>query len=266
LAGYPLPQPKARFFDANGDPLAGGKLYAYGAGGTTPVNTYTASDLLTPNANPVVLDANGEANVYIADASVQIYKFVLKNSADVIQWTEDNVQVPATASAPAAQAVPTGSLVMTGKTAADTGYLLCDGSAVSRTTYSALFTAISTRFGGGDGSTTFNVPDMRQKFPLGKAASGTGSTLGGSGGTIDHVHTGAAHTHSVVVTRDGWGSVLNTPGVTGRVQTGNAGGTGGDASEYQATADVTITSGAASAGNTGTANAPFVSVNFQIKT
>lgn len=266
MAGYPLPQPKARFFDANGDPLAGGKLYAYATGTTTPVNTYTDSTLATPNANPVVLDANGEANIFIADAGTQVYKFKLTNSAGVEQWTEDAVSIPATAAAAAAQAVPTGSLIATGKTSADTGYLICDGSAVSRTTYSALFTAISTRFGGGDGSTTFNVPDMRGKFPIGTASSGTGSTLGGSGGTIDHTHTGPSHQHNVTVTRTGWGSALSTPGVTGELQTGNAGGLGSDASQYMATTDVTVASAAQGTGATGTANPPFLSLNWQIKT
>lgn len=54
------------------------------------------------------------------------------------------------------------------------GYLDCDGSAVSRTTYKALFDVIGTAFGVGDGSTTFNVPDMRGVFPR-----GTGSQLVG---------------------------------------------------------------------------------------
>lgn len=69
------------------------------------------------------------------------------------------------------------------------GYLFCDGSAISRTTYANLFAVIGTTYGAGDGSTTFNIPDGRQRFPLGKAASGTGSTLGATGGNIDHVHS-----------------------------------------------------------------------------
>jgi len=93
------------------------------------------------------------------------------------------------------QYVPSGAILMYGAAAAPTGWLLCDGTAVSRTTYAALFTAISTTYGAGDGSTTFNLPDLRQRFPLGKAASGTGNTLGGTGGAIDHTHTSAAHTH-----------------------------------------------------------------------
>lgn len=80
---------KQRFFDTNGDPLAGGLLYAYQAATTTPQATYTDSTGGTPNANPVVLDANGEANVW-TDVSLS-YKFVLKNSSGVTQWTVDNV-------------------------------------------------------------------------------------------------------------------------------------------------------------------------------
>lgn len=70
-----------------------------------------------------------------------------------------------------------------------TGFLECNGQAVSRSTYSLLFSTIGTTYGSGDGSTTFNVPDVRQKFIMGVAASGTGSTLGATGGTIDHVHS-----------------------------------------------------------------------------
>jgi microcystin-dependent protein len=90
-----------------------------------------------------------------------------------------------------------GMMMMYGGSSAPSGWQLCDGSALNRTTFAALFTAIGTAFGAGDGSTTFNVPDLRQRFPLGKAAAGTGSTLGSSGGSIDHTHTSAAHTHTV---------------------------------------------------------------------
>lgn len=68
-------------------------------------------------------------------------------------------------------------------------YLICDGSEINRSSYSRLFNVIGTTYGPGDGSTTFNLPDMRQRFPLGKAASGTGDTLGSTGGSIDHTHT-----------------------------------------------------------------------------
>lgn len=89
-----------------------------------------------------------------------------------------------------------GDIIATGRSTARNGFLMCDGSAVSRTTYANLFAAITTTYGSGDGSTTFNVPNLQQRFPLGKASSGTGSTLGSTGGAIDHTHTGPSHTHT----------------------------------------------------------------------
>lgn len=140
-------------------------------------------------------------------------------------WDESDTDSPAyIKNKPIAGLIPSGAMMMWGAAAAPTGWLLCDGSAVSRSTYAGLFSVISTTFGMGDGSTTFNVPDFRQRFPLGKASSGTGATLGTTGGNIDHVHgspltTGtpsgtsgqlvgvinvasATHTHSVTVPAD----------------------------------------------------------------
>jgi hypothetical protein len=77
-----------RYFDANGNPLAGGKLYSYAAGTTTPQATYSDSTG-TANANPVVLDSSGYADVWLDPTLV--YKFVLKDSLDATLWTIDNV-------------------------------------------------------------------------------------------------------------------------------------------------------------------------------
>jgi microcystin-dependent protein len=65
---------------------------------------------------------------------------------------------------------PAGAILGYGNTTAPSGWLACDGTAVSRTTYAALFAAISTGYGVGDGSTTFNVPDFR-----GRVISGLGT-------------------------------------------------------------------------------------------
>ena len=62
-----------------------------------------------------------------------------------------------------------GAIQMYGGATAPTGWLLCDGSAVSRTTYSKLFEVLGTAYGEGDGSTTFNVPNFSGRFPLGSA-------------------------------------------------------------------------------------------------
>lgn len=64
--------------------------------------------------------------------------------------------------------MPIGSIVAYAGSSAPTGWVLCDGTAISRTTYATLFAAISTNFGVGDGSSTFNVPDLRGRVIVGK--------------------------------------------------------------------------------------------------
>jgi hypothetical protein len=67
---------------------------------------------------------------------------------------------------------PIGSIVPYGGTTAPSGWLLCQGQAISRTTYSDLFSAIGTTFGAGNGSTTFNLPDLREATTKGAGLSG----------------------------------------------------------------------------------------------
>jgi hypothetical protein len=78
-----------QFFDDNGNPLSGGKLYTYDAGGTTPKATYTDAAGSTANANPVVLDAAGRATVFLDGTT---YRFDLKTSGDVLVRSTDNIQ------------------------------------------------------------------------------------------------------------------------------------------------------------------------------
>lgn len=79
---------KQRFFDSEGNPLVGGKLYSYLAGTSVPLATYTDYSGGTPNTNPVILDADGYADVYLGNAT---YKFVLTDADDVVQFTAPNV-------------------------------------------------------------------------------------------------------------------------------------------------------------------------------
>jgi hypothetical protein len=83
----------AQFFDNNGNPLTGGKLYSYGAGTTTPKATYTTSAGNVAHANPIVLDASGRVpsggEIWLSDGDS--YKFALYTSADVLIATYDNI-------------------------------------------------------------------------------------------------------------------------------------------------------------------------------
>jgi microcystin-dependent protein len=337
------PTAKAQFIDAAGIPLAGGLLYTYAAGTTTPQATYTDSTAATANSNPIVLDSRGEANIWLASAT---YKFKLCDSVNTELWTVDNIAAPTTALSPVLSgnvvidtnssgtaltinqsgtgaliksvnpttpstvyftvtnighigvntaspgseidvaggsiqisssggtartvmsadstdsifsandsrnltfktnattrltinstaatstvpvvlpAVPTTDLQAATKSYVDgltgapsgvimafagatapTGFLACDGSAVSRTTYATLFAAISTTWGAGNGTTTFNVPDLRGTFLRGTGTNGTyGTAVGQAVGTyaadtyLNHSHTATStdsgHTHS----------------------------------------------------------------------
>jgi microcystin-dependent protein len=84
--------------------------------------------------------------------------------------------------------IPAGAIMPYGGSSAPGGWLLCDGSAVSRTTYATLFAAIGTAYGAGDGSTTFNLPDMQGNVPVGIGGSGV-TSLGDTGGEQEHVLT-----------------------------------------------------------------------------
>lgn len=80
-----------QFFDNNGSPLVGGLLYTYAAGTTTPQTTYTSNTGLTPNSNPIVLDAAGRVSGEIWLTQGVSYKFVLKTSTGVQLGSYDNI-------------------------------------------------------------------------------------------------------------------------------------------------------------------------------
>ena len=268
--GFSIPLPQ-RLFDADGAPAVGWKVSYVVAGTSTPVITYSDAALTSQNTDPVVTDASGYFRAFVAETV--IVDITVKNASDVVQFTLEDIEaMPDTSgSSPSVTAVPTGGVIAWTTGTAPTGFLLCNGAAVSRATYSTLNTLLSAAsypYGNGDGSTTFNVPNLIGKFPLGVAASGTGSTLGGTGGLIDHIHTGPSHTHVTTVPRDGWGAILpvSAPATTGRMSTGYASGTGQFNSAYQALVDQDVTSTAGGTGNTGTANPPFIALNFIIKT
>ena len=142
------------------------------------------------------------------------------------------------------------------------GWLLCDGSAVSRTDYATLFAAIGTTWGVGDGSTTFNLPDLRGRAPIG-AGAGSGLTARTLGGKLGSEYI-QAHTHG-----------FTQPTITSKYK--NDGTTGGSARRYVQDGTSSSTTlatasggavGAVSGATTGSAGnmQPSAVVNFIIHT
>lgn len=126
----------------------------------------------------------------------------------------------ATDAATVSQVMPVGSVVDFAGATAPSGWMLCYGQAISRTTYASLFAVIGTTFGVGDGSTTFNLPDLRGRVTAGKDNMGgtaasrvtvtysgiTGTTLGSAGGLESHTLTVPqmpTHNHGGATTVEG---------------------------------------------------------------
>jgi hypothetical protein len=163
---------------------------------------------------------------------------------------------------------PTGGLIMWGTGTAPSGWLLCAGAAVSRSTYAALFAVIGTTFGVGDGTTTFNLPNYTNRTPY-------GTTVGATGGSADavvvsHTHTATStvtdpqHSHTIV---DGQVNTRTNPSFNW-VGTGGASvGTTG-ASTNAASTGITVGTTNSTEGVSGTnANLPpYLGINFIIKT
>jgi microcystin-dependent protein len=200
------------------------------------VATYT-SDLVA--TNPTATDPKSQG-----DDHVRLTKTVLRNT-----WP--NITGPVTATqAQLNTAGMAGMLFDYAGGTVPTGFLACDGAAVSRTTYSALFSAIGAIWGAGDGSTTFNVPDLRRRATIGSggsAISGPTNAVGSVGGgetnaavpnhthtysgitagqSNDHTHIDSGHSHGTAgtypVLNAGSAVFITTGGANSQIASGTS--------------------------------------------
>ena len=143
-----------QFFTTTGIPLAGGYIYTYQAGSTTPLSTYTTVSGTIANTNPIQLGTDGRPPQEIWLTSGSSYKFVLTDSTNAVIATYDNLY-GIIGTTPAVSAVPSGGIIMWSGSIGSipSGYYICDG--------------------------TNGTPDLRDRFVVG---AGNTYAVGNTGG------------------------------------------------------------------------------------
>jgi microcystin-dependent protein len=224
------------------------------------------------NANPIL--AAGEAGI---DTTNQVFKI----GNGVTPWsTLQGISIPAVANA-TATGTP-GIISQFAGATAPPGYLLCDGTAVSRTTYSSLFGTIGTTYGAGNGTTTFNLPNLKGRVPVGQDTAQSefnvlGETDGAKTVTIteaqmpSHNHSGTtstngSHSHNM---NDSYLEGVYSPSGASRAFAGNQQYSGwGDTRYIQANGDHshTITTNSKGSGEAHNNLQPYIVLNYIIKT
>ena len=177
-----------QFFDNNGVPLAGGLIYTYQAGTSSPLATYTDNGGTVANANPIVLDSSGRVPYEIWMFTGYSYKFVIQTSSGASIQTLDNLY-PILQNAPtSAPAIPSGGIILwSGSTGSvPSGWYLCDG--------------------------TNGTPDLRNSFIVG---AGNTYAVGATGGTADAIVVSHTHTATSTVTDPGHNHTVTAPTSSG---------------------------------------------------
>ena len=173
-----------------------------------------------------------------------------------------------------ASGVRVGTIVPHGKDTAPDGFLNCDGSAVSRTTYSALFNEIQTTYGAGDGSNTFNLPDLRDNVALGKSSS---KAIGSTGGSATQTPSGSVSVanHTLTISQipsynhlEGSHSEFGSTSSQSNVGTRNTGNSSGAKRYFTANTGGggAHNHGGSFSGSSMSVLQPYVAVNYIIKT
>jgi len=250
----------------------GGGL-AVSASSTMAATTFSSN--ITMNAQSDVRFADADSSNYIAlqaptavSANVTFSLPAADGSSGDVLQTDGSGNLSFTTIS--TETIPAGSVMPYAGSTAPSGWLLSYGQEISRSTYAALFAAIGTTYGIGDGSTTFNVPDLRGRLVAGQDDMGgtsanrltgqsggvNGDTLGASGGAETHTLTTAelaSHTHGA----GSFGVAGSTSGSSSGVARTNG---------TTQTASVTGTSGATGSGGAHNNVQPTLILNYIIKT
>jgi len=163
-------------FDPTGLPLAGGQIYTYQAGSSTPLTTYTTNNGTIPNANPIILGSDGKLPQELWLQYGYSYKFQVLSASSTLINTYDNIAGLLTQVPPNPVSIPSGCiLIWSGSVGSvPSGFVLCDG--------------------------TNSTPDLRNSFVLG---AGNNYSVGQTGGSTDAIVVSHTHTATSVVTDPG---------------------------------------------------------------
>ncbi len=200
----------AALVDGDLDAAAGVQIDIYQRGTTTHAQVYTTEGGGTAFANPFTTPASGLVSFWADFGKYDIRYTDTNPSPRFSAWTKGWDSTPYDN---LVGTVPTGIVIPTAMRRAPAGWLLCDGSEISRTTYARLWDALrtdasgtltsSSPYGNGNGASTFNLPDLRGRAPVGPdGAAGrlsANDTAGASGGTETHTLTTAeipSHAHA----------------------------------------------------------------------
>ena len=211
LAGGSADAVAASYTPPTPNPLPDGLMLGFRAAAS---NATTAPSFAPDGQTAHPITKKGGAALVAGDIPGALAECLLRYNLANARWELVNPADPPPA------AIPSGAVMPFAGSAAPSGWLLCFGQAVSRTTYAALFAAIGTSFGAGDGSTTFNIPDLRGRAAFGldnmggtaasritSAGSGiAGTTIGATGGD-EHMQ---AHGHSASVSDPGHSHTITT--------------------------------------------------------
>lgn len=182
-------------------------------------NSISAAELQTNSVTETKLGSGAVTTAKVADGAVTMAKL---------------------AAALQAYLVPTSTILSYGGDSAPAGFLLCDGTAVSRTDYATLFAVVGVRFGSGDGTSTFNTPDLRGRFLRGRDAGagrdpdvGSRTAMNPGGATGNNVgsvqdHQFQSHTHTSGFLGSAAGSSYPAPTAGGGLQTQVSSANGGN--------------------------------------
>jgi microcystin-dependent protein len=162
--------------------------------------------------------------------------------------------------------LPAGSIMAWGTNTPPANWLIADGSAVSRSTFSSLFAVIGTQYGAGNGTTTFNLPDLRGRVPVGRNG-GTFGTLAGTGGAETHVHDSSGMTAGLNISRVGGETYIDYNDRSGATYSENRRVFWTATGTFSSTHSESSSFGVGIFGNTnsGSSLPPYLVVNYIIK-